>query len=49
MARSDHSVIRATLLLNLPGMKRKRALGSKQKVPTAVDIRKLRAEVRTAQ
>ncbi|KAH7693749.1 reverse transcriptase, partial [Aphelenchoides avenae] len=47
MARSDHKIVRATLLLDLPGMKRKRALAGKQKMPAEIDQAKLRAEVRT--
>ncbi|KAH7707537.1 reverse transcriptase, partial [Aphelenchoides avenae] len=48
MARSDHKIVRATLLLDLPGMKRKRALLGKKKVPAEIDPAKLRAEVRSA-
>ncbi|KAH7684588.1 protein F43G9.7 [Aphelenchoides avenae] len=47
-ARSDHRIVRATLKLDLPKMKRDRALAAKRKLPTTISERMLQSKVADA-
>ncbi|KAH7694118.1 endonuclease-reverse transcriptase, partial [Aphelenchoides avenae] len=48
-ARSDHRIVRATLMLDLPQLKRNRILNGKRKIPSMVSDELLRANVEAAE